>query len=70
MRVKFKFTDGLQATVENFSDLPRERSEDDLFDVFQAIKDNNSPIIINDDRSGKTLNRNGKELVSVELLLD
>lgn len=70
MKVTFKFTDGVKATVENFSDLPRVRTGEDMFDVFQAIKDNDKPISLSDEASGESLNRTGKELVSVEIILD
>jgi len=69
MKLALKFNDGITATVENFSDLPRLRDGEDLFDALQAIKDNDSPINISDEESGQTLSRTGRDLVSVEIIL-
>ncbi|PEY76285.1 hypothetical protein [Bacillus thuringiensis] len=69
MKLELKFNDGIIVTITNFGDLPRLRNSEDLFDVLQSIKDNDSPINITDAESGQTFSGTGKDLKSVEIIL-
>lgn len=68
IRIKLKFTDGHTVTTDDRAGTTI-NIEGDIGEALQNIKKNNSPIIFNDS-NGKKIIGHGKDLKSVEFILE
>ena len=69
MKIVLKFTNGDSVTIKNFNDLNRKGMSEDIFKTLKEIKDNDKPIVITGE-NGEVYENTGKELLSLEIVLD
>ncbi|MEH7119229.1 hypothetical protein V7128_17700 [Neobacillus vireti] len=70
IQLVFKFNDGEKVTIEDYGILNKTFDfEGDAIETWQNLKDNDRPISITA-RNGVNYKRKGRDLVSIEIVLD
>ncbi|UYZ01195.1 hypothetical protein OJ967_12255 [Peribacillus frigoritolerans] len=70
MKMAIHYSNGETVTDSSFNGVDPKQTANEMFAALEEIKRNNSPMVFTDNASGEQIRKEGKDLVSVEFILE
>ncbi|TCN25496.1 hypothetical protein [Mesobacillus foraminis] len=70
MKMKYHFNNGETITNNSFNGVDPRQTANEMFAALEEIKRRNSPIVLTENTTGEQIRKEGKDLVSIEFILE